>query len=64
MIEYSHHQGMTARRHQDDVLLFNDKESDINRENFKELIKPMSEFDSELKEHILLCTEMQSVIFR
>lgn len=55
MIEYCHHQGIAAKGHRDDVPLFNDKESDINCGNFKERIKPMSEFDSELKEHILSC---------
>ena len=54
-IAYYGCQGIALRGHCDDGSLINDEESNVNCGNFKELIKVMSGFDSELKEHMLSC---------
>lgn len=48
-IEYCGCQGIALRGRCDDEQLINDEGSNVNCGNFKELIKLMSQFDSELK---------------
>lgn len=54
-IEYCGCQGIILRGHFDDGPLIINEGSNVNCGNFKELIKLMSEFHSELKKHMLSC---------
>lgn len=42
----------SLRRHEDNEPLFDDEGSNVSRGNFKELIKDIPEFDSEIQVYI------------